>query len=122
MVPFVNNPFIKGVKMGHVSARNAELAALEALRASYGAAILGFQFDRGLTGTVTVFLSGRALGAWWFDDGVYKFARIARRPACILAVTPEAVVSRTVAMAVHADFSFPLTGRHQPAPQKQNFP
>lgn len=82
-------------------ARNAECAALRALKAEIGPALLGFRFDRGLTGSVTVTHNGNALGAWWYEGGVYKFARIARRPTSVTAATPCEVVSRTVAMAVH---------------------
>lgn len=89
--------------MVHNTARNAELAALRALKTDLGPAVLGFRFDRGLTGSVTVNYNGDALGAWWFEDGVYKFARIARRPAHLTAATPSDVVSTTVAMAVHRD-------------------
>jgi len=85
------------------TARNAEIAALRALKADIGPAVLGFRFDRGLTGSVTVTHKGDALGAWWFEDGVYKFAQIARRTACMTVATPSEVVSRTVAMAVHRD-------------------
>lgn len=81
--------------------KNAEIAALCALKADLGPALLGFRFDRGLTGSVTVTYNGTALGAWWFEDGVYKFARMARQTAFVTVATPSEVVSRTVAMAVH---------------------
>lgn len=70
---------------------------------SVGIAFLGFRFERGLTGTVTVLHKGQSLGAWWFEDGIYKFAQIARRPASLTAASLTAVVSKTVAMAVHTD-------------------
>lgn len=90
--------------MAHVSARNAEIAALKALKSGVGPVLLGFRFDLGLTGSVAVTRNGEALGAWWFEDGVYKFARVARRPAFALAKTPHGVVSRTMAMVVTAGF------------------
>jgi len=90
--------------MVQITARNAEIAALHALKANLGPAVLGFRFDRGLTGSVTVTYHGDALGAWWFEDGVYKFARIARQPANNMKVaTPSEVVSKTVAMVAHKD-------------------
>ncbi len=89
--------------MGQVSARNAEIAALMALQSGLGPAFLGFRFDRGLTGGVTVTRNGSPIGAWWFENGEYKFARIARQRAHLSAKTTQAVVSRTVAMVVHAD-------------------
>ena len=57
--------------------RNAELAALLALKDTISLKAMGCRFGRGLTGAVFVKVAGAAIGAWWYQSGQYNFARVA---------------------------------------------
>ncbi len=91
--------------MGQSSARNAEMIALKALKDAIGLSAMGFRFDRGLTGALTVTRNGTPMGAWWYDGIEYKFAKIAHRPSQTRAATPDDVVSQTIAMAANSSAS-----------------
>ena len=65
--------------------RNAELAALLALKDTISLKAMGCRFGRGLTGAVFVKVAGAAIGAWWYQSGQYNFARVAYHQAPIAA-------------------------------------
>lgn len=85
--------------MRPIAVKNAEFAALCALKAGAGPACLGFHFDRGLSGGVTVTHAGEPLGAWRFVNGQYAFCRMRTERVVARAASPDQVVSRTIAMA-----------------------
>jgi hypothetical protein len=75
--------------------RNSELDLLLKLRNSTTLKYLGCRFDRGLVGSVTVSVSGHALGAWWYDSGDYCFAGIAYRPTTSRVQSIEEAIAMT---------------------------
>lgn len=84
--------------------RAAELQALKALQDAISLKAIGCRFDRGLTRGIAVTMDrrghGRGWGAWWYEDGIYKFAANPGRTAQYTAQTPKDVVSKTLRLAV----------------------
>jgi len=81
-------------------ARNAEFAALLALRAAVDLKFLGCRFGRGLTGSICVSVGGEAAGAWWFEDDTYRFARLAYQAPSLVAIDCAQVIEMTNAIAM----------------------
>ncbi len=78
--------------MVKAQSRNAELQALLALKKAISLKAMGCRFDRGLTGAVCVNVTGSAIGAWWYANGHYNFARVAyRKPELSLRGIDEVV-------------------------------
>lgn len=88
----------------HTETRAAELKALAALRDAISLKVIGCRFDRGLTRGIAVTMDRRGhnggWGAWWYEDGIYKFAADPSRAAQYTAQTPKDVVAKTMRMAV----------------------
>jgi hypothetical protein len=75
--------------------RNSELDLHIALRNSTGLKYLGCRFDRGLVGSITVNVSGHALGAWWDDAGNYCFSTVAYRPTTTKVQSVKEAIATT---------------------------
>ena len=74
---------------------NSELHLLLGLRNSTALKYLGCRFDRGLVGSITVNVSGHALGAWWYDAGNYCFSAVAYRPTTTKVQSVEEAIATT---------------------------
>lgn len=92
--------FALGVFVMDRVTRSAELDVLLALREAVGLKALGCYFDRGLSGSVCVRLRNEPVGAWWFEDGVYKFSYTASRVPEYQTDDLGQLVEKTVSMVV----------------------
>ncbi len=81
------------------SRRNYEMEVLSVLRETTGLRVLGCQFERGLSGGVCVRIGQNVMGAWWFENGTYKFSRMAYRRAERHARTIDGVIEQTTSIA-----------------------
>ncbi|MFM1814419.1 MAG: hypothetical protein RLZ98_1114 [Pseudomonadota bacterium] len=81
--------------------RSAEFELLARLRRSPALRALGCDAVRGLSGSVCLTVAGRAVGAWWCEEGQYRFAQVAYRPHTHETPSAEAAVAASVEYAAH---------------------
>ncbi len=81
-------------------ARNADLAALIALREVVDLKFIGCRVDRCLAGGISVTVGTDVVGAWWYEGGQYHFARQTKqRPSHSAANCAEVVgLTKSIAM------------------------
>lgn len=79
--------------------RSAEFELLARLRRSPAMRALACDAVRGLSGSVSLTVNGRAVGAWWYEGSSYRFAQIAYRPHTLEANTAEDAVAHSVELA-----------------------
>jgi hypothetical protein len=91
-----------GVNLMMRPARNAEFAALLALRRAVDLKFLGCRAARGLSGGICLSITGKNLGVWWFEEGMFRFGRMTKGQPILTAKNVAEVVAITRELAFHA--------------------